>query len=324
MSLSPVSTSAKVEPKVLSGNLENFTKENMGAFLGKGGDKLKKFVTVKSAIMVKDAYKKDFEEDDTSKTNPDELGSVLIKVKIEGENEYQVSIHNEKENLDKYLDIVMKNLFTHAKNCSKKRVVENKYRNKIAFVAELNHEGLIGKFVGSGGKKIKMLIPSIGLALIISSCQSSFLTSMDDKGTTSTLNVLSNNKGEDAAHLAAINEVLDASVDSVPTISAMGYAVVSSQPGRSANQKRLMAIRSARMAAMRDLAEQIHGLKVEGNTTVIDLMVQNDTFRGIVSGTIRGARTVRINPTGSDTYEVLLEIDKDTLSYLLRQARTVA
>ena len=174
-------------------------------------------------------------------------------------------------------------------------------------------------------KKIKMLIPSIGLALIISSCQSSFLTSMDDKGTASTFNVLSNNnKGEDAAHLAAINEVLDASVDSVPTISAMGYAVVSSQPGRSANQKRLMAIRSARMAAMRDLAEQIHGLKVEGNTTVIDLMVQNDTFRGIVSGTIRGARTVRINPTGSDTYEVLLEIDKDTLSYLLRQARSVA
>ena len=32
------------------------------------------------------------------------------------------------------------------------------------------------------------------------------------------------------------------------------------------------------MAAMRDLAEQIHGLKVEGNTTVIDLMVQNDTL----------------------------------------------
>ena len=32
----------------------------------------------------------------------------------------------------------------------------------------------------------------------------------------------------------------------------------------------------------------------------------------------------RINPTGSDTYEVLLEIDKDTLSYLLRQARNVA
>ena len=32
-------------------------------------------------------------------------------------------------------------------------------------------------------------------------------------------------------------------------------------------------------------------------------MVQNDTFRGIVSGVIRGARTVRINPTGSDTFD---------------------
>ena len=172
-------------------------------------------------------------------------------------------------------------------------------------------------------KKRKLLVTFIGASIFITGCQSSLLNNSDGRASDSVLNVLSN-KGEDAAHLAAINEVLDASVDNVPTISAMGYAVVSSQPGRSANQKRLMAIRSARMAAMRDLAEQIHGLKVEGNTTVIDLMVQNDTFRGIVSGTIRGARTVRINPTGSDTYEVLLEIDKDTLSYLLRQARTVA
>ena len=172
-------------------------------------------------------------------------------------------------------------------------------------------------------KKQKLLFTLIGASIFITGCQSSFLNNSDERVSDSVLNVLSN-KGEDAAHIAAINEVLDASVDNVPTISAMGYAVVSSQPGRSANQKRLMAIRSARMAAMRDLAEQIHGLKVEGNTTVIDLMVQNDTFRGIVSGTIRGARTVRINPTGSDTYEVLLEIDKDTLSYLLRQARTVA
>ena len=130
--------------------------------------------------------------------------------------------------------------------------------------------------------------------------------------------------GEEAAHVAAINEVLDASVEEIPTISSVGYAVVSSQPGRSENQRRLMAIRSARMAALRDLAEQIHGLNVEGNTTVIDLMVQNDTFRGVVSGTIRGARTVRINPTGADTYEVVLEIDRETLSYLLKKARSVA
>ncbi|MEK9552821.1 MAG: hypothetical protein VW446_06140, partial [Alphaproteobacteria bacterium] len=65
-----------------------------------------------------------------------------------------------------------------------------------------------------------------------------------------------------AAQLAAVQEVFDANAEQVPTLTAVGYAVVSSQPGRSDSQKRLMAIRSARMAAMRDLAEQIHGLQV--------------------------------------------------------------
>ncbi len=127
-----------------------------------------------------------------------------------------------------------------------------------------------------------------------------------------------------ADQLAAVQEVFDANAEQVPTLTAVGYAVVSSQPGRTDAQKRLMAIRSARMAAMRDLAEQSHGLQVDSSTTVIDLMVQNDTFRGVVSGTIRGARTVRINPTGSDTYEIVLEIDREMIGHLISTARGIA
>ena len=41
-------------------------------------------------------------------------------------------------------------------------------------------------------KMIKKLVPALGLALVIGGCQSSFLTNADDKGTMSTLNVLSN------------------------------------------------------------------------------------------------------------------------------------
>ena len=124
--------------------------------------------------------------------------------------------------------------------------------------------------------------------------------------------------------VVTLKDVLDADTNNIPTLTAIGYAVTSSQPGRSEAQKRLMAIRSARMAAMRDMAEQIHGLQVNSSTTVIDLMVQNDTFRGVVSGTIRGARTVRINPTGSETYEVVLEIDREMIGYLLKTARQSA
>ena len=59
------------------------------------------------------------------------------------------------------------------------------------------------------------------------------------------------------------------------------------------------------------------------NHANIDLMVQNDTFRGIVSGTIRGARTVRINPNGGDTYEVVLEIDTETLEIVLNTQQLI-
>ena len=155
---------------------------------------------------------------------------------------------------------------------------------------------------------------------VLGACQH---TTIGSSGTTAGSNMAALEASQTQSTQSMINlkDVLDASTANIPTLTAVGYAVTSSQPGRSESQKRLMAIRSARMAAMRDLAEQIHGLQVDSNTTVIDLVVQNDTFRGVVAGTIRGARTVRINPTGADTYEVVLEIDRETIGYLLQTAR---
>ena len=68
----------------------------------------------------------------------------------------------------------------------------------------------------------------------------------------SPMNGFNSNKIEsDSDGIVALKEVFDSSVEKIPTLSAIGYAVVSSQPGRTDAQKRLMAIRSARMAAMR-------------------------------------------------------------------------
>jgi len=160
------------------------------------------------------------------------------------------------------------------------------------------------------------------IAILMQSCSSGLLNNL---GSPNTNQKLANNQDYSTPtdQLNKTRELLDGASINFPTLSATGYAVVSSQPGQSIEQKRLMAIRAARMSAMRDLAEQIHGLKVDSNTTVIDLMVQNDTFRGVVSGVIRGARTVRINPTGQDTYETVLEIDQDMVAYLFRSAQTL-
>ena len=170
--------------------------------------------------------------------------------------------------------------------------------------------------------KVKPLA-MLPLVALLGACQVPVILQSDSATSAQLNSSLTDLDMSQTESLQAVKEVLDAKADQIPTLSAVGYAVISSQPGRSDAQKRLMAIRAARMAAMRDLAEQIHGLQVDSSTTVIDLMVQNDTFRGIVTGTIRGARTVRINPTGSDTYEIVLEIDRDMIAYLMDSARRI-
>jgi hypothetical protein len=147
------------------------------------------------------------------------------------------------------------------------------------------------------------------------------LQNLENSGFLNSNNNFLQKNSSDSDGIVALKEVFDSSVEKIPTLSAVGYAVVSSQPGKTNAQKRLMAIRSARMAAMRELAEQIHGIQLDSNTTVIDLMVQNDTFRAVVKGLIRGAKTVRINPTGVDTYETVLEIDRDMMVMMLRNAK---
>ena len=124
--------------------------------------------------------------------------------------------------------------------------------------------------------------------------------------------------------LAATEQVLDANDTvkaMVPTITGVGYAVVSVQPGKSLNQRRLLAIRVARLEAMRDLTAQIHGMRIDSSTSVAEAVVQSDTVRSTVTGMIRGARTVHITPKGSDTYEVVLEVDRDMIAQMLKVAR---
>ncbi len=161
------------------------------------------------------------------------------------------------------------------------------------------------------------------VTIFLQSCNGNFMSGFNNSRLSSSSQDNIEDYSKPTNQLNKTRELLDGASINFPTLTATGYAVVSTQPGQNVEQKRLMAIRAARMSAMRELAEQIHGLKVDSNTTVIDLMVQNDTFRGIVSGVIRGARTVRINPTGSDTYETVLEIDQDMVAYLFRQAQTL-
>ena len=109
----------------------------------------------------------------------------------------------------------------------------------------------------------------------------------------------------------------------VPVVqfTGLGLSQVSKQPGTSTNEKRLMAIRAARMEALRDLTEQIHGIRINAETVLRDQVVRSDSVRGLVEGEIRGARTLRITPKGGDSFEVVMALDPDTVAYILRATR---
>ncbi len=99
-------------------------------------------------------------------------------------------------------------------------------------------------------------------------------------------------------------------VEKRDTLTATGYAVISVQGHRNPAQQRLLAIRASKLDAYRSLTEQVYGLRLDANATVADMMVQSDTFRSRVEGVIYGATLVSISPTGDDTYETTLALDK--------------
>ncbi len=159
------------------------------------------------------------------------------------------------------------------------------------------------------------------LSIALSGCQ---IGNFDfgSLGATSTATVPSDDVQTIESAVQATAAISQPKVKVVPTITGMGYASVSAQPAKSVNQRRLMAIRAARLEAMRNLTEQVHGIKINSRTTIIDAIVQNDSLRATVDGLIVGAKTVRINPVGADTYEVVLELDQALINSIMQAVRS--
>ena len=159
-----------------------------------------------------------------------------------------------------------------------------------------------------------LLILAAGSMALLSGCS---LTPLNSSSAVSLAEVFSPSKPapKDAASLSipAPAEKPATTVTLVErreSLTATGYAVISIQNHRLPAQQRLLAIRAAKLDAYRSLTEQVYGLKVDATATVADMVVQNDTFRSRVEGVIHGATLVSITPTGDDTYETTLSLDR--------------
>ncbi|MCL1141732.1 LPP20 family lipoprotein [Shewanella gaetbuli] len=103
-----------------------------------------------------------------------------------------------------------------------------------------------------------------------------------------------------------------------PKITAVGYAPLATQPSDSESHKVLMAMQASKIAAYRELAEQVYGQKIDANSSVSEWMLTNDSVRSSVSGIIKGAKVVKTYPTG-DYYVTELELDFEHVWHLYEQ-----
>ncbi|KPZ69935.1 hypothetical protein AN944_02630 [Shewanella sp. P1-14-1] len=96
--------------------------------------------------------------------------------------------------------------------------------------------------------------------------------------------------------------------DQFPKLTAIGYAPLATQPAKEQSHKVLMAMQASKIAAYRELAEQVYGQQIDAHSQMSDWMLNNETVSANVSGMIKGAKVVKSYPAG-DMYVTELELD---------------
>ncbi len=91
-------------------------------------------------------------------------------------------------------------------------------------------------------------------------------------------------------------------------IVVKGEGAAPSDKALSTAQKRIMALRAAKVIALREVAEILDGVTVSGETTVVFAAAESDTVRVAVQGIVKGAQVVK------EVYEPLSEMGTVYLS----------
>lgn len=91
-------------------------------------------------------------------------------------------------------------------------------------------------------------------------------------------------------------------------MTAVGYATISEQAGRTEAEKQVRAMRASKVDAYKELAEQVYGMRVSGTSALVDQRLGGEQTIGAVDGVIRGAEVVRAYKVG-DSYVTELRLD---------------
>lgn len=93
-----------------------------------------------------------------------------------------------------------------------------------------------------------------------------------------------------------------------PVLRAVGYAPLASQKADTDEERMLMAMKASKLEALRELAEQVYGQKIDYKVSMQQAVMGNEKLRASLQGVIRGARVVKTYPVG-EFYATEMELD---------------
>lgn len=110
-------------------------------------------------------------------------------------------------------------------------------------------------------------------------------------------------------HTNAANQNVQGANLELVVVRVNGYGTAAGTGSNlSASQKRLLAMRASKMDAYRALAERVHGTRIQGSTTVSNLVTTDDQLRAYVDNLVRDARVSSVKELKDGTFETQVEL----------------
>lgn len=91
-------------------------------------------------------------------------------------------------------------------------------------------------------------------------------------------------------------------------VTATGYAAMMTSKRYSKSQARIMTLRSSTLDAYRNLSERVYGLKIDGSSSLSNMVLQHDELRTYVDAYLVGAKVVSQREHEDGTFETVVEM----------------
>ncbi|WP_290368692.1 LPP20 family lipoprotein [Vibrio stylophorae] len=91
-------------------------------------------------------------------------------------------------------------------------------------------------------------------------------------------------------------------------LHAVGYATISDQQGKTAEERQLRAMRASKLDAYRELTEQVYGLRINARSELDEFALEDESTMAAADGIIRGAEVLKSYRVG-DSYVTEMQLD---------------